>query len=449
MKVLILNSKDAGGGAAGIARIVADGYRSAGHDVHWLVGLKTRKDDTAVTEIRAPGDTGPLQTLGPRLFERLGGLRGSKHLARMRWRRLLQGVRPKSIAAQLTGREDFNLAGSSRLESLLPWKPDVIHAHNLHGFNHVTHFNLRLLPRLSAMAPFAVTLHDPWLLTGHCAHFIDCERWRTGCGHCPRLGIYPRLLRDGTSQNWHAKVDLYRRSKLHVVGVCDWITAAAKESILEHGLVSSRTIPNGVNLARFSPVSASGRAAQRHELGYAANAFLVVYASELGSRNPYRDFQAMRTAAADLARLLAPRPVVAVELGGDHAGIEVHDNLTIRALGFVPEKTVIQNLQCSDILLHAAIADTSPTIVYEAMACGLPVVATSVCGIPEQVEHGKNGLLVQGGAPNELTSALHQVAHDNGLRSAMSQAARDRMETHFDEKLMQRRYLALMDELTA
>ena len=50
--------------------------------------------------------------------------------------------------------------------------------------------------------PVALTLHDEWLLTGHCAYTLGCERWRIGCGRCPDLTIYPAIRRDSTAENF-------------------------------------------------------------------------------------------------------------------------------------------------------------------------------------------------------------------------------------------------------
>ncbi len=54
-----------------------------------------------------------------------------------------------------------------------------------------------------------LTLHDPWPLTGHCAYFLDCERWRTGCGSCPHLDTPPAMRRDNTHLNWTRKKRIY------------------------------------------------------------------------------------------------------------------------------------------------------------------------------------------------------------------------------------------------
>ena len=81
------------------------------------------------------------------------------------------------------GFENFNYPGTWKLLNLPPKPPTIVHCHNLHGF----YFDLRFLPRLSQQIPVILNLRDTWLLTGHCAHFMDCERWKNRVWPSSRL----------------------------------------------------------------------------------------------------------------------------------------------------------------------------------------------------------------------------------------------------------------------
>jgi len=95
------------------------------------------------------------------------------------------------------GKEDFSFPDTRHLFHKVGDLPGIVHAHNLHG----GYFDLRVLPWLSRQVPVILTLHDAWLLAGHCAHSFDCQRWKSGCGQCPNLSIPPVAKRDATASN--------------------------------------------------------------------------------------------------------------------------------------------------------------------------------------------------------------------------------------------------------
>ena len=101
----------------------------------------------------------------------------------------------------LSGKEDCFFYGVQSLVDSLSDKPDIIHCHNLHG----GYFNIQSLIELSREFPVILNLRDAWLLTGHCSYFFDCERWKSGCGDCPDISIYPAIRKDRSAENWEMK----------------------------------------------------------------------------------------------------------------------------------------------------------------------------------------------------------------------------------------------------
>ncbi|MFC1895702.1 glycosyltransferase family 4 protein [Thermodesulfobacteriota bacterium] len=79
------------------------------------------------------------------------------------------------------------------------------------------------------------------------------------------------------------------------------------------------------------------------------------------------------------------------------------------------------------LALPAWTGEGSPNVIIEAMACGTPVVATQVGGIPELVEHGRTGLIVAPRDPYGLSRALEHILTDGALREAMAARARERV----------------------
>ncbi|MHA1344293.1 MAG: glycosyltransferase, partial [Promethearchaeota archaeon] len=85
-------------------------------------------------------------------------------------------------------------------------KFDLIHLHNIHGYYLNLNF-IKFLERLDI--PVVWTLHDGWSMTGRCAYWLDCEKWKVGCGNCPDLSSYPKTFIDSSSFMWKKKKNYF------------------------------------------------------------------------------------------------------------------------------------------------------------------------------------------------------------------------------------------------
>jgi len=103
----------------------------------------------------------------------------------------------------------------------------------------------------------------------------------------------------------------------------------------------------------------------------------------------------------------------------------------------------------SDIFITTSVSDGTPVSLLEAMASGLPCIATTVGGIPEWIEDGKTGLLIPPGSPDAVAAALLSLAADKALGTRMGAAARDLVVRNGQWRTLMERaekdYLALIE----
>lgn len=182
-----------------------------------------------------------------------------------------------------------------------------------------------------------------------------------------------------------------------------------------------RVVPNGVDEGRFAPGAAQRAAGQ----GTGAGRHRPVTALWLGAME--------RVKRVDwLIRLTAAIPGLSVLLAGDGpeqprarlmaADLGVADRVCF--LGFVADPA--EAFAAADLFVLPSAAEACPLSLLQAMAAGLPVVATRVGGVPELVRQGVDGLLTPSDDPAALYAATASLAADGALRAAMGRSARAR-----------------------
>lgn len=201
-------------------------------------------------------------------------------------------------------------------------------------------------------------------------------------------------------------------------------------------------VPNGVP----SPEPAAGRRERvRHELGIAADAVVAVAVASMRSVKRHPDFvAAVRAAAENHPELIGlvvgegpDRPAIEAAAAGDPA---------VRLLGHRDDVPDI--LAAADVFVLASDFEAAPMAILEAMAAGLPVVATAVGSVPELVLDGETGRLVEPRRTAELTTALVDLIEHPGRREAMGRAGAARHRESFSAEAMIDGYEQLIIEAT-
>jgi len=115
--------------------------------------------------------------------------------------------------------------------------------------------------------------------------------------------------------------------------------------------------------------------------------------------------------------------------------------------GHVPRAQLPELLQQASVLVLPSRYENFPLSLLEAMACGVPVVATRVGGIPELVEDGQTGLLVPPEDPEALGEAIRRILDDPGLASGLARAARAVVESRFTWESVGRQIISMYEEV--
>lgn len=434
MRVLYVNGADTGGGAYRQAADLRNEMIRRGHDVMLACRTKLTNDDDVFTV-----NNNASRHAWAKLMLRAFGLNAQSDKVQPgdSKRRRLAIVMGEPIRSWrvYNGYDDFQFPGSRNLLEQVPRKPDLIHLWNLHG----GYFDLRILPELSKEVPVVIDLQDNWAFTGHCGYFRDCDRWENGCKPCKYMHSPPAIRRDHAHENWSLKRTIYSQSNIYVKAPCKWTYDRIPRSILATGMRDIRLITNSVDTSTFFPTD---RLAVRRKLDLPEDARILMYAAQSIEGSFYKDFPTLKAAMELLAKRDWPQRVIFLTVGGAEKKQGRIGSIETLGLPFVHDREALADLyRASDVFVHAGLEEVWGLTMTEAMACGTPVVASAVGGIPEQVWHEQNGLLVPPQDPPMLAAALERICTDDALRARLSQDAARIARDHFGVKLATDRHL--------
>jgi glycosyltransferase involved in cell wall biosynthesis len=215
------------------------------------------------------------------------------------------------------------------------------------------------------------------------------------------------------------------------------------QSLLAPAVIEARVIPNGIDLTIFKPGNQVGA---RERLDIPLDAKVILFAANGIKRNIFKDYATIQSAITLLSKSMT-FPTIVIALG-EEGVTEQLGHVQIRYIPPVSNRELVAAYyQSADVYVHASHADTFPTSIIEAMACGIPVVATAVGGIPEQVVDGQTGILVAQGDGNAMASAIEKILANPALQKQMGDAGAQIAKEKYSQELQAKRYLDWYQEI--
>jgi glycosyltransferase involved in cell wall biosynthesis len=309
---------------------------------------------------------------------------------------------------------------------------DVVHYQIIHD----GYFGLDALPWLSRLKPSIWTWHDPWPMTGHCIYPLDCERWKIGCGECPRLDLAFAMLRDRTAQDFQWKQRLLGKADIDIVVASEHMRRMVQSSPIGHAH-RLHCIPFGINLQKFRP---GDGAAARSRLGVLPNR--VVIGVRAFPDSPYKGFEFFVEALRRLREINVPLCIVTT-----HAKAQLNEFIgthQIIDLGWTnDEALILDTFKAADFFVMPSTAEAFGMMAIEAMACGKPVIVFDGTSLPEVARAPDIGISVPMGDIDGLAAAMRRLAGDEAERDARGAAGRAIAEDLYGDRLFAQRLAGL------
>ena len=256
-------------------------------------------------------------------------------------------------------------------------QPDVVHLHCINGYFVNIYSLVQWLKEKKIKT--VLTLHAEFMHTANCGHALDCEKWKTGCGNCPRLrqetlswGIDNTAL---SYRKMKAAFDGFT-DDLQVVSVSPWLMERAEQSPILEGKRHS-VILNGIDTEVFQMVDT---AALRKELGL-SNEKIIFHATADFQDDP--DHLKGGYYVLRLAQRLA-KDNVKILVAGDHPqGLQVPENVIL--LGKIADQhRLAAYYAMADLTVISSRRETFSLVTAESLCCGTPVAGFKAGG-PERI----------------------------------------------------------------
>ena len=304
-----------------------------------------------------------------------------------------------------------------------PWvqEADIVHVHNLHT-GYVA--SLRSLPAIAGGKPIVITLHDMWHFTGHCSYSESCTKWKSGCGECPLLEVYPAITRDTTRLEWRIKRQATKTVMPMVIAPSRWMQRCAEASLL--GDMNIEHIPYPLDTELYKPLPMH---VARGRLGLPeSKKVLLIAAATLSEKR--KGFDLFVTAFNRLHPNQRKQTVVLVMGRNEVAEAIQTDVVNLGYISSDEDKALVYS--SADLLAFPSLEDNLPLTLMEAAACGLPAVAYPRGGIPEIVEHGKTGWLAEEVSADCFSTRLREaLSLDAESSGALRAVCRERAVAHY------------------
>jgi glycosyltransferase involved in cell wall biosynthesis len=296
-------------------------------------------------------------------------------------------------------------------------EPDVVLIGNLHSAK----IPLELFLALQSLGCRVIAyMHDCYFVTGRCAYAGNCQKYKTGCdSHCPTASEYPSLAPERIAEQWELRQKIFCGPEgVPILTNSQWTAAFARAAL--GGPRAVDCLYYGLDTHLFSPMD---RQYARTLLGLPKHAFIV-----LGG-------------AVNLSE----------HRKGGHLFLEIHQQLqgkaeciafgwhdplrspqSLRRTGLVRDYRRMPLIySAADLFVGTSLEEAFGQTFCEAQACGLPVVAFAVGGVPEVARHGVGARLASSLTAKSMMDEISFFQSNSKARTDYARAGRAMVEAEF------------------
>ena len=297
---------------------------------------------------------------------------------------------------------------------------DIIHYHLIHN----NFLSIRDFKGLTVNKKSVWTIHDPWIVTGHCIHPLTCSKWKDGCRECENLYDTPFNLNiDKASELWKIKKSALENINIDLIVASDFTMKYLTNSPITKHLSRIHKIPFGIDLDKINVIEKSS----------AKEMFNIPSENTvIGFRNEDNPIKGVKYIFEALSKLENKENITIVTVGSGRLPLDIVSKFQVLELGWQNDEDMMNNFYNSvDIFLMPSLAETFGLMAIEAMAHKCAVVVFKDTVLEEITFANECGLAVEYKNSYLLRKAIQRLIYDADELTYRANQGREIVGKHY------------------
>ena len=313
---------------------------------------------------------------------------------------------------------------------------DIVHYHLLHNY----FGSLPLLPELTRFKRSILTIHDPWIFTGHCIYPLTCNKWIDGCQNC----LFPEspfpISTDNSNFLWSMKKRILSHTHLDIIVASPYMMKMVKSSPITQHIRNVHLIPFGVNLELFNPKIDKEKIRKKYSIP--SENFVISFRAD---RSPYKGLPFIMDM---LSGLNVPKKITVLTVGDTTAVTNMRKDFQYVNLSWLTNSSEMAEIYSAcDLFLMPSTAEAFGLMAIECMASARPIIVLEGTSLPEITFAPECGISIK---PDDISSFVYTVTrliNNSDECQKRGELGRVLAEKHYDFNRYVNAHLKLYEKL--
>jgi glycosyltransferase involved in cell wall biosynthesis len=290
--------------------------------------------------------------------------------------------------------------------------------------------------------PIVWTLHDMWSFTGGCHYDDECRRFQQSCGKCPILGS--GRDHDLSRQVWERKQKSWRDVQIVVVATSFWLADMARSSSLFKDQ-RIEVIPNGIDTEKYKPLD---KRAAREAFGLPQDKHLVLFSAFSATTDKRKGNHLLVPALKKMAQAGWGEQTELMIIGASAPENPPDLGMKVHYMGRLHDEiSQVLLYSAADVTVAPSMQENLSNTVMESLSCGTPVVSFNIGGMPDMIDHQRNGYLARPFESDDLAAGIMWVLEDEARHHILAQDSRKTVVERYALEKVAHRYMTLYQDI--